>query len=58
MWIRHVLVGCYIRWIPKAPMLILITALFAELIIVLKEGQVIEQGWHEDLVRLKGHYYT
>jgi ABC-type bacteriocin/lantibiotic exporter with double-glycine peptidase domain len=31
---------------------------FADLIIVLKEGQVIEQGWHEDLVRLKGHYYT
>jgi len=32
--------------------------LHTDLIIVLKEGQVVEQGTHEDLMKMKGLYYS
>ncbi|MNO12389.1 Lipid A export ATP-binding/permease protein MsbA [compost metagenome] len=33
-------------------------ARFADKIIVMKEGEIIEQGSHDELMLLKGHYYT
>ncbi|KAF8808646.1 P-loop containing nucleoside triphosphate hydrolase protein [Phlegmacium glaucopus] len=34
------------------------TIVESDLIIVLKEGQVVEQGTHEDLMKMKGLYYS
>ena len=31
---------------------------FADIIFVLKEGQVVEQGTHDELMRMKGLYYS
>ena len=31
---------------------------FANLIIVLKEGQVVEQGTHDELMKMRGLYYS
>jgi ABC transporter ATM len=34
------------------------TVVEADLIIVLQEGQVVEQGTHDELMRLRGLYYS
>lgn len=30
----------------------------ADLILVMKDGKIIEQGKHRELIRRKGHYYN
>lgn len=34
------------------------TVMDADNIVVMKKGKIVEQGTHEELVKLGGHYYT
>ena len=50
--------GAYRHFSPSCLAAVHAIHLFPDLIIVLKDGQVSEQGTHDELMRAKGLYYS